>query len=108
MINIIFWSIILIIAAIVGAYVFLLIGSIKNKSHNQKEGSKIIAIILATSIIGFSIFAWNTFSLVNSLNLTDLNLPSQPGSSSTSQPKTTETKKSESKTPQSTDNYFNF
>jgi glucan phosphoethanolaminetransferase (alkaline phosphatase superfamily) len=67
MLSLIFWIVVIIFAVLIGIYVFLVINSIKSKSHNQVEASKVITTIIVTSLVGFMIFSWNTYSLLNSL-----------------------------------------
>jgi heme/copper-type cytochrome/quinol oxidase subunit 2 len=104
MTSLLFWIIILIFAAICGIYIFLVIGSIKNKSHNQTEAKKVVSIILVTSILGFMIFSWNTFTLLNSIeNLSqNLTLP-------TVNKPTIQNNNTNPQTPSNTkDGYYNF
>ncbi|MGL4759024.1 MAG: hypothetical protein ACRCXZ_06815 [Patescibacteria group bacterium] len=56
------------IGILFGVFVFLLLGSIKNKAHNQEGASKVFLGILISSILGFMIFAWNSYSLFSTLD----------------------------------------
>jgi glucan phosphoethanolaminetransferase (alkaline phosphatase superfamily) len=68
MFTIFFWIVILIIGVLSAIYLFLLTNSISTKAHNHPEAKKVVLAILVSSLLGFLVFGWNTFSLFNSLN----------------------------------------
>lgn len=99
--NIIFWLLVLIIGASLGIFVFLLVGSIKNKAHDHPEAKKVMSIIIGASVMGMLIFSWNTYNLFYSLE----NFGNLPSIKSTQQTKPDP----KSKTDGGVDsNYINF
>jgi Na+/proline symporter len=100
--NIIFWIILSIIGVLLGIFVFLLIGSIKNKSHNPAGATKVIATMIVTSVLGFAIFGWNSYNLFSSIANFNLNLPTNQNKPNTEQKPTNNNQKP------NTNDYYNF
>jgi Na+/proline symporter len=102
--NILFWIIITIIGILLGIFLFLLIGSIRTKAHNPGGATKVIATILVTSLLGFVIFGWNTYSLFSSIDNFNINLPNTQTKTPTETKQNTNTNNQKN----NTNDYYNF
>ncbi len=101
-----FWITTIIIGILLGIFIFLIVGSIRNKAHNPSGAKKVISGIVITSLLGFIIFGWNTYSLFSSIENFDINIPNTPNTQNNT-PKPDPNKNQNNQNNNSSD-YFNF
>lgn len=104
--NIIFLVLVILAVAIVVIFTFFVINNIRNKTQNQEEARKVITFITIACFLSLTIFGWNTFSLVNSINNLDnskrINITPEPNKV------VPEINKPQEVKPSTKDNYFNY